>query len=342
MKKLQKAQVDNSMPRINKKLISDKNLKKIRKKYKVLLNKIENDEKAQQLLIDKIRYRKLLSDYGFDNILGDIEKNFNSNEEFVNELLNVINQVAKQIDKEETKGLIEINAENEQDFNVNFIYLKEEYYNKIENDNKVIINICDDTAKEIKMLVYRIAEAYVNHADAGIITSLLKEANKYNDINNKKYWKSFKVYNNAFELDVPIFWCYDLTGNVHTFQDNRLWIPDTFQISILDLNNDTDKNWALNLIKDLPILKLGDADYFVNNTICVSDSNSLSWSRLYPDKLVIFTMLIRYNYDYEDIDFRSFEEKIQFVYHILGTFKINENIQDQLIFYTEFGNYMIN
>lgn len=129
----------------------------------------------------------------------------------------------------------------------------------------------------------------------------------------------------TFEIKVPVTWRHSIKNDkVHTFQEYEIWKSDAFQLSINHLDTEDKKSNFTRLTKNLPISKIGDAEYFIYPDTGDKEFTTKAWTRLYGDKVVLFT-LTRPNNPDKELDSRSFEEKVQTVHSILKEFKLIED-----------------
>lgn len=136
--------------------------------------------------------------------------------------------------------------------------------------------------------------------------------------------KRFIDEKGTFEIRVPITWKYSIKNDkVHTFQEYEIWKSDAFQLSIIELSNEEQKNNFQRLTKSLPVSKIGDKEYFSYPDTGDKEFTTKTWTRLFDDKVVLFTLTHPNNPD-KDLDNRSIEDKVQMVHSIIKEFKVIE------------------
>lgn len=128
----------------------------------------------------------------------------------------------------------------------------------------------------------------------------------------------------TFEIKVPITWRYSIKdGKVHTFQEYEIWKSDAFQLSINELDTDEKKTNFESFLKSLPTTKIGDEDFYYLPDSGDEEFTTKTWTKLYADKAVFFTLTHPNNTDPE-LDSRSIEDKVLLVHSIMREFKIIE------------------
>lgn len=128
----------------------------------------------------------------------------------------------------------------------------------------------------------------------------------------------------TFEIKVPITWRYSIKdGKVHTFQEYEIWKSDAFQLSINDLDTDEKKANFESLLKSLPTTRIGNEDFYYLPDSGDKEFTTKTWTKLYADKAVFFTLTHPNNTDPE-LDSRSIEDKVLLVHSIMKEFKIIE------------------
>ena len=128
----------------------------------------------------------------------------------------------------------------------------------------------------------------------------------------------------TFEIKVPITWRYSIKDEkVHTFQEYEIWKSDAFQLSINELDTDEKKTNFKSFLKSLPTTKIGDEDFYYLPDSGDEEFTTKTWTKLYADKAVFFTLTHPNNTDPE-LDSRSIEEKVLLVHSIMKEFKIIE------------------
>ena len=128
----------------------------------------------------------------------------------------------------------------------------------------------------------------------------------------------------TFEIKVPITWKYSIKeGKVHTFQEYEIWKSDAFQLSISDLDTDKKKADFEGLLKLLPATKIGEENFYYLPDSGDEEFTTKTWTKLYADKKVFFTLTHPNNTDPE-LDSRSIEDKVLLVHSIMKEFKIIE------------------
>lgn len=128
----------------------------------------------------------------------------------------------------------------------------------------------------------------------------------------------------TFEIKVPITWKYSIKeGKVHTFQEYEIWKSDAFQLSINDLDTDEKKADFEGLLKLLPATKIGEENFYYLPDSGDEEFTTKTWTKLYADKKVFFTLTHPNNTDPE-LDSRSIEDKVLLVHSIMKEFKIIE------------------
>jgi len=134
--------------------------------------------------------------------------------------------------------------------------------------------------------------------------------------------KRFIDDNGTFEIRVPTTWRYSLiNGKVHTFQEYEIWKSDAFQLSIRKVRDETEKNNFLHTSKFLPVSKIGDLVYYSFPDSCDKEFTTKTWTRLFDDRIVLFTLTYSNSAD-NDLDSRIIEEKIQTVFLIITAFRL--------------------
>lgn len=128
----------------------------------------------------------------------------------------------------------------------------------------------------------------------------------------------------TFEIKVPVTWRYTLKkGKVHTFQEYEIWKSDTFQLSITKLKSDKEKNNFFNIMKSLSVTKIGELEFFSYPDIVNKDFTTKTWTRLFNEKIVLFTLTYLNNPE-KDLDNKTVQEKVQLVHSIIREFKLIE------------------
>jgi len=128
----------------------------------------------------------------------------------------------------------------------------------------------------------------------------------------------------TFEIKVPITWRYSIKDEkVHTFQEYEIWKSDAFQLSINELDTDEKKTNFKSFLKSLPTTKIGDEDFYYLPDSGDEEFTTKTWTKLYADKAVFFTLTHPNNTDPE-LDSRSIEDKVLLVHSIMREFKIIE------------------
>lgn len=128
----------------------------------------------------------------------------------------------------------------------------------------------------------------------------------------------------TFEIKVPITWRYSIKdGKVHTFQEYEIWKSDAFQLSINELDTDEKKANFESFLKTLPTTKIDDEDFYNLPDSGDEEFTTKTWTKLYVDKSVFFTLTHPNNTDPE-LDSRSIEDKVLLVHSIMKEFKIIE------------------
>lgn len=134
--------------------------------------------------------------------------------------------------------------------------------------------------------------------------------------------KRFIDDNGTFEINVPTTLRYSLKdAKVHTFQEYEIWKSDAFQLSIRKVKEETEKNNFLRICKSLHVTKIGNLEYYSFPDASDKDFTTKTWTRLFEDKIVLFTLTHPNNPD-KELDSRSIEEKIQTVYSMIKTFRL--------------------
>jgi len=144
--------------------------------------------------------------------------------------------------------------------------------------------------------------------------------------------KRFIDNNATFEIKVPVTWKYSLKNNkVHTFQEYEIWKSDAFQIIIIYLDTQKEKDKYDQLIKssDVEIEKVGNTDFYrFPDDTDGNDFTIKTWVKQYSDKIVVFTLSHPNNPD-KDLDNRTIEEKVKIIHSILPEFKFIEHDKKQ-------------
>lgn len=129
--------------------------------------------------------------------------------------------------------------------------------------------------------------------------------------------KKFIDENGTFEISIPTTWKYSLYNeNVHTFQEYKIWKPDTFQLSIKNLDTEEKKENFRHIRNTLTETKIDNEIYY---SLPDSKGNEFivkSWIKLFESKVVLFTLTypIKPNLD--------LDEKIHTVLSSIKSFKL--------------------
>ncbi|MCW3070306.1 MAG: hypothetical protein JWO44_196 [Bacteroidetes bacterium] len=139
--------------------------------------------------------------------------------------------------------------------------------------------------------------------------------------------KRFIDDNGTFEIKIPVTWKYSLiNGKIHTFQEYEIWKFDSFQISIRKVKDEDEKNKFLAISKSLVATRIGDVDYFSYPDAIEKEFTTKIWTKLYDDKIVIFTLTHQNNPD-KDLDNKTIEEKIAIALSSIAEFRLIDGAQ---------------
>jgi hypothetical protein len=141
--------------------------------------------------------------------------------------------------------------------------------------------------------------------------------------------KRFIDENGIFEIKVPITWKYSLQNeNVHTFQEYEIWKSDIFQLSIRKFKDESVKG-IFNLLSETSQKNMiGGLEYFSYPEISDKGLTTKMWSRIFGDRIVLFTLTHLNNPD-KELDCKSIEDKVQTVYSIISDFRLIEDTKSK-------------
>lgn len=125
-----------------------------------------------------------------------------------------------------------------------------------------------------------------------------------------------------FEIKIPVTWRYSIKNDkVHIFQEYEKWKPDSFQLSIVHLDNSNQQNKYQLQTSSFPVLELGDLKYFQHPDINDNVFTTKTWSIKFDNKIVFFTFTLPNSPD-TDLDQRTVGEKIDLAHQILKEFRL--------------------
>ncbi|MFZ4398546.1 MAG: hypothetical protein ACOYO1_00815 [Bacteroidales bacterium] len=133
---------------------------------------------------------------------------------------------------------------------------------------------------------------------------------------NKKYIE----INGTFEIMFPkSFKFQGKSGKIYIFKDYRPWLPDSFQLSILNYDNDDYLNGVMKMANAWKIIKIGNIEYYTFNEQS-SGYKTIAYIKLFDKKILTFTFTYLINPN-EFLDNRKLEDKLETVYEIINSFK---------------------
>lgn len=142
--------------------------------------------------------------------------------------------------------------------------------------------------------------------------------------------KLFYNKKKTFSILIPSFWKYSLIDNkIHTFKDHRIWIPDSFQISMNNLDSEEKNRKFAEWCNSLEEIEIGEKVFHK-----LPDSNSdgfitQAWVKNFNSKMVMFTFTFLDNPD-TDLDSRTQEEKIKLAEFCINSFKLLQDSERKI------------
>lgn len=134
--------------------------------------------------------------------------------------------------------------------------------------------------------------------------------------------KRFIDKNGTFEIKIPVTWRHSIIdGKIHTFQEYEIWKSDTFQLSIMNIQGETEVDNFSKMTRDLSVSKIGGHEYF--RLLDLSNENFItkSWIKLFGNKVITFTFTYLNNKK-DGSDDKVMQEKIVVVNSIIEGFRL--------------------